>query len=153
VAASVERSIRTLEIERAFATPEDALNARQLFDRAVKETRRYDREGAAEGRRLLERVLELEPDHLHGRAAMAALCSLTRQFGFYEDGEEAELIRTGVSSAQRALQLSDADPYATGLAAYALATFGHEIDAMVSLLERTLALSPSFAFTWTWSGS
>jgi adenylate cyclase len=151
--AAVERAIRAVDIERASAAPLDGLGARQLFDRALKQIRRYDREGSAEGRRLLERVLELEPDHLHGLAAMAALCSLLRQFGFYEDGDEAELIRTGVSCAQRALQISDSDPYATGLAAYSLATFGYEIDAMVSLADRVLALAPSYAFAWTWSGS
>jgi TolB-like protein len=151
--AAVERAIRAVEMERSSAGPEDGLNARQLFDRGIKQMRRYDREGAAEGRRILTRVLELEPDHLHALGAMAAACSATYQFGFFEDGEEDELVRTGMRWGLRALQLSDTDPYATSLAAHALSTFGHEVDAMATLLERIVAFAPSSAFAWTWSGA
>jgi TolB-like protein len=153
VASNVESAIRTLEIERAIAAPEDAFNARQLFYRALKQILRFDREGLADARRLLDRVLELEPDHLHALALMAQACGAARWSGFYEDGEEGELVRRGVSCAQHALQLSDVDPYSTGLAAVSLASFGHAIDAVLSLVERVLSLSPSFAFGWVWSGT
>jgi TolB-like protein len=151
--AAIERAIRGVEMERSLVGPEDGLGARQLFDRGIKQMRRYDREGAAEGRRILARVLELEPDHLHALGGMAAACAAAYQFGFYEDGEEDELVRTGMRCGLRALQLSDTDPYATSLAAHALSAFGHEVDAMATLLERIVAFAPSSAFAWTWSGA
>jgi TolB-like protein len=153
VAASVESAILMFEMERAAAAPEDALNARLLYYRALKQMRRYDREGLTDTLRLLARVLELEPDHLHALALTAAVSSILRLNGFYEDGEEAELVRRGVGCAQRALRLSDVDPYSIGVAAVGLVCFGHAIEAMLSLLERVLSLAPSFALGWAWSGS
>jgi TolB-like protein len=153
VSGGVEGAIRTFEADRAVSGAEHELNARQLFYRAVKQVRRWDREGMTDALRLMERVLELRPDHLHALASAATICANVRGLGFYEEGEEQVLIRKGMDYARRALQLTDADPYATGLAAYALANFGDAMDAMVSLLERVLKLTPSFAFAWMWGGS
>jgi TolB-like protein len=152
VAANVEASIRSFEGELAASAPEDALNTRQLFYRGLKFLRQYDREGLTESLRLLERVLERNASHLNALGLAAVACGMLRAAGFYEEGEEAVLLRKGVEYAQRELQLSDVDPYATGLAATGLVFLGRPTEPLIPLLDRILTLAPSFALAWVWSG-
>jgi tetratricopeptide (TPR) repeat protein len=60
--------------------------------------------------------------------------------------------RKGIDLARRALRATANDPGAVVNAAAALAFFGEDIDAMVPLVDRALALNPSFARGWHISG-
>ena len=54
--------------------------------------------------------------------------------------------------ARQALQVAQNDPGTLANAAQVLAYFGENIDAMIALVDRALALNPSFARGWFWSG-
>ncbi|MEA2726018.1 MAG: adenylate cyclase [Acetobacteraceae bacterium] len=58
----------------------------------------------------------------------------------------------GVDFARRALEVAADDPGVLANAADALTHFGEEINAMVALIDRALALNPSFARGWHISG-
>jgi tetratricopeptide (TPR) repeat protein len=60
--------------------------------------------------------------------------------------------REGVDLARQALRVANDDPGVLGRAAYALAYFGEDIDAAIELIDRALALNPSFARGWVISG-
>jgi adenylate cyclase len=60
--------------------------------------------------------------------------------------------RKGIDYARRALEIGGNDAAVLANAAFALAYFGEDIDAMMVLLDRALALNPSFARGWHLSG-
>lgn len=55
-------------------------------------------------------------------------------------------------NAHRALEVARNDPAVLADAAYALACFGEDIDAMIVLVDRALAFNPSYARGWHISG-
>jgi tetratricopeptide (TPR) repeat protein len=64
-------------------------------------------------------------------------------------GENREM---AVDLARRALRAAADDPGVLGRAALVLGHFGEDIDAALALVDRALALNPSFAYGWYWSG-
>jgi adenylate cyclase len=64
---------------------------------------------------------------------------------------EADRLK-GAGFARRALEVAGDDPVVLVHAAHALAYFGEDIDAMMALVDRALALNPNFARGWHISG-
>jgi adenylate cyclase len=100
--------------------------------------------------RLLEQAIERDPDY--GPAlALAAVC----RGRLYTSGrsEDPEVDRRKATAfARRALQVAGDNPRVVADAAYALAFGGEDIGAMIALVDRALALNPSFARGWYISG-
>lgn len=68
--------------------------------------------------------------------------------------EELETNRCkGIHLARQALQTGENDPIILAHAAVLLAYFGEDIGAMIGLIDRALALNPSFARGWQASGT
>ena len=99
---------------------------------------------------LVEQAIERDP-HYGPALALAAVCrgNLYRH-GRSEDPEEDR--RKAAVFARRALQVAGDDPRVLADAAYALAFLGEDIGAMIALVDRALALNPSFARGWYISG-
>src|SRR6185369_4868602 len=77
-------------------------------------------------------------------------CYRLIQDGRSEDPEADS--RKGVDLARRALQVAGDDPGTLVNAAITLAYFGEDLGAMMALVDRSLALHPSFARGWYISG-
>src|SRR5437899_746990 len=60
--------------------------------------------------------------------------------------------RKGIDLARQALLAGENDPGILANASYVLAHFGEDIGAMIGLVDRALALNPSFARGWYVSG-
>ena len=58
----------------------------------------------------------------------------------------------GVNFGRRALEVATDDPDVLADAAFALASFGEDIDPMIVLVDRALAFNPSYAHGWYISG-
>ena len=58
----------------------------------------------------------------------------------------------GIACARRALEVARDDPSAVADAAYALACFGEDIEAMTALVDLSLAANPNYARGWFISG-
>jgi len=100
--------------------------------------------------RLLEQAIGRDPRY--GPAlGLAALCChrLVRDGG--SENPEADN-RKGADLARRALQLAGDDPGILANAAVVLAALGEDIGTMMVLIDRALALNPSFARGWFHSG-
>src|SRR6266851_8859126 len=55
-------------------------------------------------------------------------------------------------AARQALEVAENDPGVLANAAFVLALFGEDIGAMIALVDRALALNPSYARGWHLSG-
>src|SRR6516225_4561183 len=95
---------------------------------------------------LLERAIERDPRY--GPAlAWAAVCSL-RLVGDGSSTDPAADSRKSVEFARRALQAAGDDPGVLANAALALGRFGEDIGSTIALIDRALAINPSFARGW-----
>jgi tetratricopeptide (TPR) repeat protein len=100
---------------------------------------------------LLEQAIEREPRYGPALAWAAHCCIRLFTDGRSEDPAADRL--KGANFAQRALQVAGDDPVILANVALALAGFGEDIGAMMALVDRALALNPSFARGWSISGT
>ena len=149
VAGVIEPTLHTAEIARSSSRPTSDLTAHDLYLRA------YPIAFSALGRVphalvLLEQAIERDPRYASA-LALAAFCHMRLCF----DGQSKDPAtdsRSAVDLAQRALQAADDDPVMLVNAAITLAYFGEDMGAMMALVDRALALNPSFARGWHVSG-
>ena len=91
-------------------------------------------------------------DPYYGPAlAWAAFCCYRLFHDSQSEDPEADR-RKGIDFARRALEVAGEDPSVLANAAQALAFFGEDIGAMTALVDRALALNPSYARGWHISG-
>src|SRR5205823_3071068 len=100
---------------------------------------------------LFEKAITLDP--LYGPSlAWAALCHLRLVNDGWASAPDVNRLE-GMALARRALESTLDDPGVLVNAATVLAYFGADIDAMMALIDRGLALNPSFARGWFLSGN
>jgi adenylate cyclase len=103
-----------------------------------------------EALRLLKQAIDRDPDF--GPAlARAAVCHFRCCNDGWSDDQEADT-REGTDLAWRALKVAGDDPHILTNTALALAYFNENIGATTALVDRALALNPSFARGWHISG-
>ncbi len=92
-------------------------------------------------------------DRYYGPAlSWAAVCHLQLvNNGWAEDAETSRCKASDL--ARQALQVAQNDPGILANAAFVLALFGEEIGTMTGLVDRALALNPSYARGWFLSGT
>jgi adenylate cyclase len=150
VAGVIEPALQAAEIRRSSARPVIDLTAYDLYLQAVAVVRHVTRERVLKALGLIEQAIAI--DRLYGPAlALAALCHMR----LVTDGwaiEPSTNRREAVNFAREALQVADNDPRVLANSAEVLAIFGENIDATIGLIDRALALNPSFALGWNVSG-
>jgi adenylate cyclase len=150
VAGVIEPALQAAEMRRSAARPTTDLTAYDLYLRALAAFYPRTRERIVEALGLLERAIAI--DRHYGPALVwAANCHRT----LVRDGwaEEPEISRRkGIDLARRALEAGENDPRILADAANALALFGEDIGSLIGLVDRALALNPSFARGWFVSG-
>jgi tetratricopeptide (TPR) repeat protein len=98
----------------------------------------------------MEQAIARDPSY--GPAlAWAAFCCFRLVMGDQSEDLAADALKR-VDFARRALEVAGDDPGILAHAALALAFFGEDIGAMMVLVDRALALNPSFARGWHISG-
>jgi adenylate cyclase len=142
VAGVIEPTLQAAEVQRSARRPVNDLGAYDLYLRAyamlVSPARRV-----AEMAGLLDQAIARNPDFgpALGLAAVFHVNSHVHDWG--EDPEDDR--RKGLERGRRALLVAGDDPAVIVDAAFALGYFGEDIDAMIALVERALALNPSSA--------
>ncbi|HEY8873406.1 MAG TPA: tetratricopeptide repeat protein [Stellaceae bacterium] len=99
---------------------------------------------------MLEQAIALDR-HYGPALAWVAFCQMTLIRDGWVEAPETNR-RKGVDLARRALEVAENDPGILANAAFVLAYFGEDIGAMLGLVDRALALNPSFARGWYFSG-
>ena len=150
VAGVIEPTLQRAEIRRSAARPTTDLNAYDLYLRACAAAHRETQEEIFAALGLLEQAIALDR-HYGPALSSAANCHRLLVIGGW--AEEPETIRRGgIELAREALRVGENDPRVLADAAHVLAEFGEDLGAMIGLVDRALALNPSFARGWYKSG-
>jgi adenylate cyclase len=146
----IEPTVQAAEIRRSGDRPTNDLTAYDFYLRSLPHVFSQERDGYALALDLLGRAIEHDP-HYGSALAHAAYCHV----GLYDNGwtNDHEMNRrTSIDLARRSLRSGPDDPDVLAIAAFVLGRSGEDIDAAVGLIDRCLALNPSFARGWHWSG-
>jgi TolB-like protein len=149
VAGVIEPALQAAEMRRSAARPTD-LGAYDLYLRALAAYFPMTKERIFEALGLLEQAIAMDR-HYGPALSWAAICHLRLVFDGWADEPETNR-RKGVELARQALQAAENDPGILVSSAQVLAQFGEDIGAMIGLVDRALALNPSFARGWFLSG-
>jgi len=150
VAGVIEPALQAAEIRRAGERPTHDLTAYDFYLRALPHLYSWQREGNALALDLLGQAIERDPGYGTALAVAGWSYAQLHVNGWTEDPERDR--RKGVDLTRRALQISPDDPDVLAIAAFVLGYFGEDIDAAIALIDRCLALNPSFARAWFASG-
>jgi tetratricopeptide (TPR) repeat protein len=99
----------------------------------------------------MEQAIARDP-HYAPALAWAAFCCGRLILDSLSDADPATYRLKGTDFARRALEAANDDPVILANVSHALAHFGENIDAMIALIDRALALNPNFARGWHVSG-
>jgi TolB-like protein len=150
VAGVIEPALEMAEIRRSAARPTTDLSAYDLYLRALAIFFPITKERIVEALGLLDQAIAIDR-HYGPALAWAAGCHLQLVInGWVEEPETSR--RKGSDLARQALQVAQNDPRILAVAAIVLAQSGEDIGAMIRLVDRALALNPSYAQGWTISG-
>jgi adenylate cyclase len=140
ILSELQVNIEEAELARIRRRPIENLNAYEAWHKGRTLTRDFSRESVAEGRRLLERAIELQPNY--GEAYAALGNSYMAEFvGWNFD---PALAVKAAEMAERAIELSPLSPLSvTSLAAVEMGRF--RPDKAIELAKRAIALAPSSA--------
>jgi TolB-like protein len=150
VAGVIEPALMAAEIRRSTQRPTSDSTAYDLYLRALSLLHLWEKEATFSAFGLLEQAIERDT---HFGPALASAAACHQYFcvnGLAEDPKKNR--DSGIGLARRALSVAPDDPYVLATAAYTLAFFGEDINAAISLVDRALALNPSFARGWVISG-
>jgi adenylate cyclase len=148
VAGVIEPTLRAAEIRWSSERPTQDLTAYDLYLRALPDWVSFDKDRIVRALDLLVNAIERDPGY--GPAiALAAHCHQRLVSTAAGDDETA---RRAVELARRASRVAPEDPEVLAAAAFVLGVLGEDIDMAISLVDRSLALNPSFARGWFWSG-
>jgi TolB-like protein/Tfp pilus assembly protein PilF len=146
VAAFIEPALQAAETALAANRPTTDLSAYDAYLRAYAIVFGSAQQ-IPQALALLEEAIERDPNY--GLAlAWAAICCMRLCIDGTSTDSEADR-RKGAGYARRALKVGGDDPGVLANAAFALAHFGEDLDAMMALADRALTLNPNFARGWT----
>jgi tetratricopeptide (TPR) repeat protein len=150
VAGVIEPALQAAETARSAGRPTNDLTAYDLYLRAYALYLSSARQ-IPKALRLLEQAIARDPRY--GLAlAWAAVCCTRLLLDDQSEDREVDALK-GADFARRALEVAGDDPGVLANVAYALACLGEDIGAMMALVDRALALNPSFARGWHISGT
>jgi len=150
VAGVIEPALQAAEVHRSAGRPTSDITAYDLYLRALATFYPITRERLFKALELLDRALSI--DRRCGPAlSLAAMCHM-RLFREGWAREPDASAGESVDLARQALHVAGEDPGILANAAFVLANFGENIGAMMALIDRALALTPSFSRGWFMSG-
>jgi adenylate cyclase len=151
VAGVIEPTLEAAEVRRSANRPTNDLTAYDLYLRALPHFESWEKDRSIQSLNLLTEAIQRDPNY--GPAiALAAHCHLHLDTNLWADDRETNR-RQGIALARRALQVAGDEPNVLGHVAFVLGFLGEDINLCLGLIDRCLALNPSFARGWFWSGA
>src|SRR5262249_555552 len=144
VAGVIEPALQEAETARSTGRPTIDLTAYDLYLRAHAMI--WSARQIPEALGLLEQAIARDPHHGPALAWAAMCCYRLCVDGSSTDPESDS--RKGIDFGQQALEVAGDDPEVIVNAALPLSYFGEDINAMIALVDRALALNPNFARGW-----
>jgi adenylate cyclase len=146
VAGIIEPALQAAEMRRSAARPTIDLTAYDLYLRALTVFFPITKERMYEALGLFEQAIAIDR-HYGPALAWAAMCHMRLSLDGWAEAPETSR-RKAIDHARRALQTTQNDPGVLANAALVLAHLDEDISAMIGLVDRALALNPSFARGW-----
>jgi adenylate cyclase len=145
VAGVIEPTLETSEIRRSERRPTHDLDAYDLYLRALPILFAFpSMERVRDALGFLDQAIARDPRY--GPALALAAVGHAR---LYDWGEDVETNRErGIAQARLAVEAAGDDPGVLALAAFPLSFLGEDIGTQIELVDRALALNPSFARAW-----
>jgi adenylate cyclase len=149
VAGVIEPALQAAEMRRSAARPTTDLSAYDLYLRSLVSFQ-LTKERILEALGLLEQAITIDR-HYGPALAGAAVCHMTlASAGWAQEPEKSR--RRAIDLARQALAVAENEPGILANVAFALALSGEDIGTMIGLIDRAVALNPSFARGWYVSG-
>lgn len=146
MAGAVEPALQAAEVSRSTTQPTPSLTAYDLHLRALALANPATKERVFEALSLLQQALAIDCNY--GPAlSWAAMCHRLLIVNGWVAGSKTHRGKA-IGLARKALQIGKDDPDVLATAALVLAQFGEDFEAMAGLIDRALALNPSFARGW-----
>jgi adenylate cyclase len=150
VAGVIEPALEAAEIGRLVGRPTRELAAYDLYLRALPHAYSWDKRLIIQAIGFLGQASEKDPSY--GPAlALAAYCHRQLDLSGWADNSEMNR-RQSLDLARRAVRAAPDDPGVLGHVAFVFGYFGEDIDSAIGMIDRCLALNPSFARGWMFSG-
>ena len=150
VAGVIEPALQAAEGRRKAHRPTHDLTAYDLYLRALATYYPITNEGTFSALKLLRQAIAIDP-HYGPALGWASICLMRLVRESWTDDPDT-VQRDSIDFARQALQVAPDQPEVLVNAAFALANFGEEIEAMIALVDRALSLTPSFSRGWFLSG-
>ena len=150
IAGVIEPALQAAEMRHSAERRRHDPTAYDLYLRALAGVSAFTEERIVEALDLLDQAIVREP-HYGPALALAASYRIDLE-NFPAAGDAAVNRQRAIEFARRALPVGADDPGVLGRAAMVLGRFGEDIDAALALIDRALALNPSFADGWYYSG-
>jgi adenylate cyclase len=149
IVGAIEPTITLSEIERAKRKRPDSLDAYECAMRAIPAVWSHDLEATAEGLRLAERAIAMDPTYPLPKA-LAAWCYAQR-VTYMRTPLPAEDRAKALRLAQEAASLDSNDPLVLTVLSAAYGLVG-QFDLGLAAIDKALALDPNSAWAWLRSG-
>ena len=150
VAGVIEPTLEAAEVRRSANRATNDLTAYDLYLRALPHWGSFDKDRILQALSLLAQAIERDP-HYGPALALAARCH--HQLAANGATKNVETHgRKGIDLARQAMRAASEDPEVLAATGFVLGALGEDIDAAISLVDRSLVLNPSFARGWFWSG-
>ncbi len=149
VAGIIEPTLLNAEMHRSARIPTHDLTAYDLVLRARALFTTWSKDAIFQAMDLLEQAIERDPDYGTALVELAARHQEIHVNGWVTDPEAIR--QRGIDLARRALQVASDDPNVLSRAGFALGYFTEDIEAAISLLDRSLTLNPNAASGWQWN--
>jgi len=149
VAGVIEPALQAAETARSARRPTSDLSAYDLYLRAFAifyTSHRRMREALV----LLEEAIRRDPQYAPALGFAGLCCHVLATDASAPDREAIR--QKGLEYGRQAVEVAGDDPRVLADAAMTLAVFGEDIDAMMLLVDRALALNPGYALGWLVSG-
>jgi len=140
VAGVIEPALQAAETARSAHRPTSDLSAYDLYLRALAMS------PTPQAFRVLEEAIARDPYFAPALALAASWAMNLVSDGAAPDRDAHR--QEAIEYARRALGVAGGDPGVLADAAFALACFGEDIDAMTALVDRALAFNPNYARGW-----
>ena len=151
VAGVIEPALQVAETRRSIARPRANLSAYDFYLRALALYSSLTKTAVLQALQFVKNAISFDPDYGPALAVAGLYHMRLWMEGWAEEPDIAR--QKGIQYAPHALHVAADDPTVLANAAYVLARLGEDIDAMMALLDRSLALNPSFARGWYLSGA
>ena len=150
VAGVIEPALQVAEIRRSVENLTSDVTAYDLYLRALSLAYTWQKDDLLAALDLLCQAAKHD-SHYGPALALAAECHQNLHVNGWTSDPELNR-REGIELARQSLRVANDDPGVLGRAAHALAYFGEDMNTCNELVDRALALNPSYARGWVISG-